>query len=369
MAADGERRFLDLAFDLAEAGWGAVHPNPLVGAVVVRDGAVVGRGAHRRFGGDHAEIEALRDAGDAARGADLYVTLEPCAHHGKTPPCCDAIAAAGIRRVVFAAADPTALAGGGAGRLAAAGIDVVGPLAPERARAQNAIFFHAAAARGPFLALKYALSLDARLSRTADAPTDITGDLARRDAHRLRAGYDALLVGRGTALADDPRLTVRGDVRPRRPPLRVVLDAGARLAPDSRLASTARDAPLRVYVGSDAPAERRSALERRGATVRQVGRGEDGLDVAAVLADLAGDGVASILCEGGGRLGASLLRRDVVERLHLYAAPLLLGESAVAAFPGGFPAMEGAAAPCWRRTAVRELGTDLRVDYDRLRER
>ncbi len=351
------------ALDLAEAGWGRVHPNPLVGAVVVRDGEVVGEGAHREFGEAHAEIEALRAAGEAAAGATLYVTLEPCAHHGKTPPCTDAVLSAGVRRLVYAAADASPEAAGGAARLAAQGVEVTGGVEAEAARVQNAAFFHALGGRGPWTVLKYALSVDGRLARRSGEPTRVTGDVARRDAHRLRAGFDAIIIGAGTAAVDDPLLTARGDVRPRVPPLRVVVDAEARLAPGSRLFRTVEEAPVRVYHAPDAAESRVATLRAAGIEARAVSRAEGGLDLAAVLEDLHAGGARAVLCEGGGRLGAALLAGDRVDRLITYVAPVLFGRGGVDAFDGPVP--DGAA---WRRTRVAVLGDDVRLDYDRRRE-
>ncbi len=360
-----QRRRLLEAITLAETGWGRVHPNPLVGAVVVRGGKVVGRGAHREFGGPHAEVEALRAAGEAARGATLYVTLEPCDHQGKTPPCTAAILEAGIARVVYGAEDPHPQASGGAARLRSAGVEVVGGVERDAVRSQNAMFFHAVEREGPWLALKYALSLDARLSRTGNAPTAVTGERALEDVHRLRAGFDAILVGIGTALVDDPLLTVRGPVAARRPPLRVVLDSRARLPVSSRLVRSSAEAPVRVYSSTHADRGRLDALRDAGVDVRSVLPDRRGtLSLDAVLDDLAGSKVVSILCEGGGTLGAALLRADRVARLYTYIAPVLFGEDAVAAFPGSYGPEHGAG---WRRCRVVPLGADLRVDYDRER--
>ncbi|MFP4623428.1 MAG: bifunctional diaminohydroxyphosphoribosylaminopyrimidine deaminase/5-amino-6-(5-phosphoribosylamino)uracil reductase RibD, partial [Gemmatimonadota bacterium] len=194
MAGTSDAEFMRRALTLAEAGWGRVHPNPLVGAVVVREGVVVGEGAHREFGGPHAEVEALRNAGDAARGSTLYVTLEPCAHHGKTPPCTTAILDHGVARVVYAAADPHPDAAGGGTRLAERGVEVVGGVEAEKARTQNALFLRPIETGRPFVALKYGLTLDARIARAPGERTAVTGPESRAAVHRLRAGFDAVLV-------------------------------------------------------------------------------------------------------------------------------------------------------------------------------
>lgn len=348
------------ALALAEHGWGRVQPNPLVGAIVERDGRVVGEGWHHEFGRSHAEVEALVAAGEAARGATLHVTLEPCSHHGKTPPCTDAIAAAGVARVVYGAADPTA-AGGGAERLRAAGVTVDGPVAEGAVRRQNAPFFRAAAGGPPWLALKYALSLDGRLSAEAGRPTAVTGALAGAEVHRLRAGFDAILVGSGTARADDPLLTARGEPRPRVPPIRVVADSGASLSPRSRLLATVAEAPVWVAAAEDAPPERIAALEERGARVLRLPRGGGGVAVAALLDALGERGVRSVLCEGGGLLGAGLLAADAVDRLYLLLAPVLLGDGGTPAFPAVTP-QRG-----WRRSELRPLGEDTLLAFERVR--
>ncbi len=354
MGAEDDRRFMRRAIALAEGGWGRVHPNPLVGAVLVKDGVVVGEGYHTAFGAPHAEIEALRAAGDDARGATAYMSLEPCAHHGKTPPCADALAEAGVARVVYAAEDPTAAAGG-ADRLRARGVAVEGGVERAAARRQNAPFFHVVEHARCWVALKYGLSLDARIARREGERTAVTGAEALADAYRLRAGFDALLVGSRTARIDDPLLTARGDVEPIRPPIRVVMDSHARLAPTARLLQTIDAAPVLVLTGKEAPPERRRALERAGAEVLEVPGATNGVDLGSALDVLWDRGIRTVLCEGGARLGTALLRAGVVQRLVLYYAPVLFGEAGVPAFPG---APEG---PVGRIVDVRSLGRDVRI--------
>jgi diaminohydroxyphosphoribosylaminopyrimidine deaminase / 5-amino-6-(5-phosphoribosylamino)uracil reductase len=343
---------------LAERGRGCVQPNPLVGAVVTdAAGYAVGEGWHAEYGGPHAELVALRAAGSAAAGGTLYVTLEPCAHHGRTPPCTDAILAAGIRRVVFAAADPNPVAAGGAALLRAAGVDVVGGVENDAARVQNRIFFHIHEQRRCYVALKLAITLDARLG-VAGERTRLTGDAANAATQRLRAGFDALLVGSATAHIDDPLLTVRG-VAVRVPPRRVVLDSDAGLRIDSTLLRTLDAAPAVVVCATDAPAARVAALRTAGAVVLQAARSESGLALDDVLARLWLDGVHSVLCEGGGRLAASLLRAGLVDRLHLLVAPLVLGDAGVPAFP--LP--DGCPPGRWRLEEVQRLGDDVALEY------
>ena len=360
MARDADSRFMAEAVALSHAGWGRVHPNPLVGAVVVRDGEVVGAGAHREFGGPHAEVEALKDAGERAAGGTLYVTLEPCAHHGKTPPCTDAILEHGIARVVYAVSDPHPDAGGGGARLREAGVEVEVGVEAERARAANALFLVPLEEDRPFLALKFGMSLDARIAARMGEQTRVTGPEAEAEVHRLRGGYDAILVGARTARIDDPSLTVRHAPEPRLPPVRVVADPHARLPLDGTLARTADQVPVVALVGPDAPDERADALREAGVAVEPVEAGPDGLDPGAMLERLWDRGVRTILCEGGGRLGAALLEAGRVDRLYIFVAPRVFGADGVPAFPGT-AAFEG------RRVDVRTVGGDALVIIDRRR--
>jgi diaminohydroxyphosphoribosylaminopyrimidine deaminase / 5-amino-6-(5-phosphoribosylamino)uracil reductase len=310
------------ALELAERGWGRVAPNPLVGAVLVRDGHTVGAGWHREYGEPHAEVEAIRAADGQARDATLYVTLEPCAHHGKTGPCTEAIIAAGIRRVVFAVSDPDPAAGGGADRLRAAGIDVLGGIEEDAARSLNRPFLRAHDPHGParpWIELKLALSLDGRVADSTGRSNWITGASARAEVHRLRAGADAIAVGIGTALADDPILTARGAVTPRIPPIRVVFDRSLRLPLHGRLVRSARDIPVWIICAPNPPNESRDRLLARGARIIESTDLNDG------VAALAADGIRSLFCEGGAHLASALLRNDLVDRLSLFYAPLFLG--------------------------------------------
>ena len=353
--SDPDRAFMRRAIDLAWRGWGRVAPNPLVGCVLVDDGGqVVGEGWHTEYGRPHAEVEALRAAGDAARGATAYVSLEPCSHHGKTPPCTDAVIAAGVRRVVFGGFDPNPRAAGGAEVLRAAGIEVLGGVEEAAVRDQNAAFFHAhgpLAAHRPFVALKLALSLDARIADRDGRSVWITGEEARAETHRLRAGHDAVAVGVGTALADDPLLTVRGAVAPRVPPVRVVFDRALRLAPGSRLVRTARDVPVWAVCEPEAPEVRRRPLEDAGVTIITASGLPDQLRA------LREAGVRSMFVEGGAVLASALLAADVVDWMHLFYAPVLIGPEGAAPFAGlANPPLADAVR--WRRVDSRTLGAD-----------
>jgi diaminohydroxyphosphoribosylaminopyrimidine deaminase/5-amino-6-(5-phosphoribosylamino)uracil reductase len=357
VASDHE--FMRRALGLAAAGWGRVHPNPLVGAVVVRNGRVVGEGWHTEFGEPHAEIMALGAAGERAKQATLYVTLEPCAHRGKTPPCTDAIVAAGIARVVYASPDPNEQARGGASVLAGHGIDVESGLLADEERRLNAAFHFAHEQRRPWVALKLAVSLDAKLAGEPGRRTDVTGPQAWDEVHRLRAGFDALLVGRGTVETDDPLLTVRGPVKPRVPPMRVVLDSHATMPLDARLITTLADARLTVLTGPHAERDRTRELERVGATIQSVPGSSQGIDLEKALSTLWQGGVRSILCEGGARVAAALIEADLVQRIYLFIAPVFFGEAGVPAFP------LQATTPHWTLCETRQLGADALLVLDR----
>lgn len=344
---------------LARRGWGRVAPNPMVGAVLVRDENVVGEGWHAEFGRAHAEVAALEAAGSRAEGATLYVTLEPCTHTGKTPPCTPAVIAAGVRRVVIGCRDPDPRAGGGVEALRRAGLEVtVGVEGPACARLL-AGYLWCRSGRAPFVALKLALSLDGALARERGRRTVITGPESDRWVQRLRAGFDAILVGRGTADVDDPRLTVRGETEPRQPPVRVVLDAGLSLSPAARVVATAADTPTWIVCGPEAPPERRSRLEETGVRVLEVPGGPAGVDTKAALGRLASEGVGTVLAEGGARVARSLLDGGSVQRLHLLYAPVLFGPGAPSGF-GGAVAEPGD----WSVVEREPLGEDIHLALD-----
>jgi diaminohydroxyphosphoribosylaminopyrimidine deaminase/5-amino-6-(5-phosphoribosylamino)uracil reductase len=323
--------FMRRALDLAKLGWGQTAPNPMVGAVVVRGGVVVGEGYHARYGGEHAEVAALRAAGPLARGASVYATLEPCSHYGKTPPCVDALIRAGVSRVVAAARDPNLEARGGAERLREAGIEVVVGVEEEAMRELNAPFFHAFRSDRPWIALKLAVSIDGAITDATRTAAWLTGPESRREVHRLRAGADAVAVGSGTALADDPQLTVRDVPAPRVPPRRVVFDSQLRLPLSSRLVRTARDVPTIVVATrrvAPANAPQAAALEAAGVRVLAA----DSLGDA--LRALRADGVRSMLVEGGARLAGSLIAEGAADRLIIFQAPVVLGPGSLSAFAG-----------------------------------
>ncbi len=316
-------RWMDVA--VAEGRKGRCSPNPRVGAVVVQNDEVVAVGYHERAGEPHAEVVALRSAGEAARGATLYCTLEPCNHHGRTPPCTDAILAAGIKRVVIGARDPNPhIPGKGMDRLKSEGIQVT-LLHEHRGSVELLAPWAKYITAGlPYVSLKLALSLDGRIATRTGASRWVTGEEARTKVHELRAERDAVAIGINTAIADDPRLTVR--YVPGINPLRVVFDTQLRLPPTSKLVTTAREVPTLVLSGLDAPAEAEAALRARGVEVIRVPRSSEGrVDMRAALQALAEQNVVSLLVEGGAELAGSLLALRAVDDLHAFVAPMLLG--------------------------------------------
>jgi diaminohydroxyphosphoribosylaminopyrimidine deaminase/5-amino-6-(5-phosphoribosylamino)uracil reductase len=330
------------ALALAERGWGHTAPNPMVGAVVVAGANIVGEGFHARYGDAHAEVNALREAGDRARGATMYVTLEPCNHFGKTPPCTDAIIAAGIKRAVVAVRDPSAIARGGAERLSGAGIQV--DLGVERASALelNAPFFNAHASDRPWVTLKLAVSADGAIADPTGVHRWITGPESRAFVHHLRANADAIAVGSGTVLADNPSLTVRDASPPRVAPRRIVFDRQLKTPVDSTLAETAHEVPTVIYtLGSDAPEASVRALESAGVKVDSTAT-----DLAGALRSVRNQGVRALLVEAGSRLTGSLLRESLVDRLIIFRSPLLLGSSAPRAFAAASPGFEASLEQC-----------------------
>ena len=341
------------ALELAERGRGLTSPNPLVGAVVVREGRIVGEGFHARAGGPHAEVEALAHAGAAARGATLYVTLEPCNHVGRTAPCVDAVLAAGVRRVVAAIADTNPrVRGGGAARLRAAGVEVSLGCGVDEARAQNRVFFTAVRELRPHVTLKCAMTLDGKIAAADGSARWITGEEARREAHRMRSHSDAVAVGIGTALADDPALDVRLGAPWPREPYRVVVDSAARLPVAARLIAAGTAGRAVVAVTDDAPADRVAALEARGATVLRCKARQARVDVEDLCTRLFALEVMALLVEGGGGLAAAFAEAGLVDRAAFFVAPKLLG---------------GAAAPTAIAGAGRPLADALVLDAVRVR--
>jgi diaminohydroxyphosphoribosylaminopyrimidine deaminase/5-amino-6-(5-phosphoribosylamino)uracil reductase len=318
-----DQTWMRAALGAAESGRGAVEPNPLVGAALVRDGRLLAIGAHERFGGPHAEVNALKAAGLEARGATLYVTLEPCSHFGKTPPCTDLILAAGVGRVVAAIADPfPQVNGSGLARLQSAGIPVETGTLAAAARAQNAPYLKRVITGLPYVTAKWAMTLDGKTAVGAGDSRWISGDESRRMAHKLRGRMDAIVVGIGTVENDDPLLTARPGGP--RSPVRIVLDSTCRLSVSSRLVETARDVPFVVAVTDRSSPERRSQLEARGCEVLTLS-GHDRVPIIPLLEELGRRGMTNVLVEGGGAVLGSFFDAGQIDALDIYIAPLLEG--------------------------------------------
>ncbi|OGF05483.1 MAG: riboflavin biosynthesis protein RibD [Candidatus Eisenbacteria bacterium RBG_16_71_46] len=327
---DDDSRFMRRALRLAERGRGRTHPNPMVGAVVARAGRVVGEGWHRAIGLDHAEVEALARAGARARGATMYVTLEPCAHTGRTPPCVEALERAGIARCVVALRDPHRIVNGrGIRSLRRAGIRVDVGVGADEARDLLGGYWLAHTRRRPRVTWKVAATLDGRIADRAGRSRWITGPEARAHGHRLRATADAVLIGSGTARADDPRLTARA-VGAARQPLRVVCDSALELPLTLRLFGAALARGTVVACGPSAPLRRRRALEARGVTVWPLPLRAGRVSPAALARRLAREGRYEVLLEGGATLGTAWLRAGLVDRVALFTAPRLLGADGLA---------------------------------------
>jgi diaminohydroxyphosphoribosylaminopyrimidine deaminase / 5-amino-6-(5-phosphoribosylamino)uracil reductase len=353
-----DRHMMALALRLAERG--RPSPNPHVGAVVARDGAVVATGYHHRAGAAHAEIDALDKLGGRAEGTTLYVTLEPCNHHGRTGPCAEAVIAAGVRRVVIGCEDRIPGHGGGAERLRAAGIDVTLGVRRAEAEALIADFSKHALRKLPFVTLKAAVTLDGRMAtRTGDSRW-ITGEPARRHAHRMRDRSDAIMVGVGTVLADDPALTVR-HVRGR-DPVRVVLDSTLLTPEQARVLGAGSSAPTWIFHARGADAGRYAALRRADAELIEVPRADAGLDLDAVMRELARRDVVRLLVEGGPTLHGALLDRGLVDHVAVFVAPRLLNDAGALPLSIGRPRARMLDALSLQHPRVRKLGDDVLIE-------
>lgn len=346
---------------LAEAGrgLGAVEPNPMVGAVVVREGREVAVGHHERFGGPHAEVVALTRAGEASRGATLYVTLEPCCHHGKTPPCTDAILAAGIARVVAAVGDPfPKVAGGGLAALRAAGLRVEVGCEADAARERNAPYWKRLTVRRPYVTAKWAMTLDGKTAAVSGDSKWISSQGSRRRVHDLRGRMDAIVVGIGTVDADDPMLTARPPGP--RCPVRIVLDGSARLPIDSALVRTATEAPVLVATDGRAPADRRDRLAAAGCEVLTL-PGMGPVPIIPLLDELGRRGMTNVLIEGGGRVLGSFLDQGEVDAAEVFIAPILEGGDHPRTPARGAGHALIRQAPRLEDVAIERIGDDVHV--------
>ncbi len=364
---EADQRFMQLALTLGRRGLGRTWPNPAVGAVVVKDGVIVGRGWTQPGGRPHAEPEALRRAGEAARGATLYVTLEPCSHFGRSPPCADAVIAAGISRVVAAIEDPNPLvAGQGHAKLRAAGITVDVGLCAAEAAHDHAGHFRRVRDKRPHVILKLAVSSDEKIAAGGHKPVAITGEAARTRVHLLRAQCDAILVGIGTVLADDPLLTCRLPGMAARSPVRVVLDRALRSPGDSKLVHSARQTPLWVVASELADAPAATKLGAAGAQViRIVPTDAPGLDLPPVLHALSERGITRLFVEGGSRVASSFVAAGLADEIWLLRGPNAIGADGIAAL-NALPLTAITQSPAFRVRASESLGQDILTVYERV---
>ena len=362
-AVAADRRFMELALSLGRRGLGRTWPNPAVGAVIVKDGEIVGRGWTQPGGRPHAEVEALRRAGAMARRATLYVTLEPCSHHGKSPPCADAVIASGIARVVSAMEDPNPeVAGRGHARLRSAGIGVDVGIEVATARRDHAGHIRRMRDGRPHVTLKLAISADGKAAGAGRQRVAISGNAVRDRVHLMRARSDAIMIGVGTALADDPVLTCRLPGMAKMSPTRVVLDAGLRLPIQSWLVATAGETPLWIIGGEGAPAASETAARQCGVEVLRVAEKQGRLDLRAVLSLLAKRGITRLMIEGGPTVASALIEADLVDEAIFFHSPLVIGQE-------GLLALEPRPVQLLRqhleRVSSEPVGPDRQETYER----
>ena len=352
--------YMGLAVELAQRGTGWTSPNPLVGAVLVKDGAIIGQGWHRKYGGLHAEREALADCRESPAGATLYVTLEPCCHQGRQPPCTQAILDAGIARVVVGSGDPNPLvAGKGLEILRAHGVQVEAGVCREACDALNPVFFHYIQTRRPYVVLKYAMTLDGKIATRTGASQWITGEAARRRVHRDRHRYRAILAGVGTVLADDPLLTCR--MEGGRNPIRVICDTRLRTPLDSRIVRTAKEVPT-ILATACRDEARRAPYEAAGCRVWVLPEQDGHVDLAALMERLGAESIDSVLLEGGGALNWSALEQGLVQKVQAYIAPKLFGGGAAKSPVEGLGVETPAQAFHLKHITVTPLGDDFLLE-------
>ncbi len=354
------------AIGLARRALGTTWPNPAVGCLIVQNGAIVGQGITAPGGRPHAETQALAMAGEAARGATAYVTLEPCSHHGQTAPCANALIEAGVARVAIALLDPDPrVNGAGIAALREAGIEVSEDVLPDEARPGLAGFITRVTQNRPMVTLKLATTLDGRIATSAGDSQWITGTPARKSAHALRGRHDAIMVGVGTVLADDPDLTCRIEGYTPRPAPRIIADSHLRTPLTARIVATARETPTWLLHRAGADPARILALQEAGVICLEISADDMGIDPHAALAPLAEAGLTSILLEGGGRLAAAMLRAGVIDRLALYQAPAIIGGDGIPAVAAmGTTLIE--AMPRFARVAETQVGDDLLAEFCRI---
>ncbi len=365
-ATPADLRFMRLALREARKGLGRTSPNPCVGAVVVQGDTVISRGYHKKAGTPHAEIHALHKAGEQARGATIYITLEPCNHTGRTPPCSHAVAAAGIKRVVVGMEDPNPLVRGSGSRyLQEQGVEVVSGVLEEECREVNLPFIKHITSGLPFVVMKAGISLDGKISYQQGQPGWMTGESSSRKVHGLRNSLDAILVGRETIVIDNPSLTTRLPGKHGRDPVRVILDSRLQLSLESKIFHLDSPAPTILFCSQSADEEKKARLRAmENVLVHTVECDQDGgLDLAAVLADLGKMGICSLLVEGGASVHGSFLKKGLVDRVFLFMAPLFAGSSGTP-LVSGFPVEDRAQALSLKNVLYRRCGNDLLVQGD-----
>jgi len=359
---DDEKRYMQRAIELAERGRGFTSPNPLVGAVIVKNGTIIGEGFHAICGGRHAEREALANCAESPRGATLYVTLEPCCHFGRTPPCTDAIIEAGISRVVIGSRDPNPkVSGKGAVILYSHGIKVDRDFLREECDALNPIFFHYITKKRPFVALKYAMTIDGKIATVSGASKWITGEEARAHVHTLRHRYRGILAGIGTVLADDPLLNCRMDGG--RSPVRIICDSHLRLPLGSQICKTA-DKYETIVAHVDGVSRKAEALKKRGIRLLQIPEQNRHVSLPLLMKRLAELEIDSVLAEGGGNINYSLLADGLAQKAYVYVAPKIFGGATAKTPVGGKGVYLPEDAFRLKQTALQAFGQDILLEFD-----
>ena len=361
-----DKEFMKRALELAEKGVGHTAPNPMVGAVIVKDGRIIGEGYHERCGSLHAERNALKHCTESPEGATIYVTLEPCCHHGKQPPCVDALIEAGIGKVVVGSPDPNPLvAGKGIRILREHGIEVVEGVLREECDALNEVFLHYITTHRPFVAAKYAMSLDGKIAAYTGASRWISGEASRRHAHILRNRYAAILVGVGTVLADDPMLNCR--IEGGKDPVRVICDSGLRTPADSRVVATAGEIPTILATCVEDP-DRQAPYLEKGCQVLCCSEKSGHVDLEDLLEKLGRQEIDSVLVEGGSRIHWSMMEAGLVQRVYTYIAPKVIGGREAPSPVGGRGFPEPDLGPPLKIREIRRIGEDILVESEVIRD-
>ncbi len=354
--------YMKTALELAEKGKGWTSPNPMVGAVIVKDGEIAGRGWHEKAGGPHAEVNAIADAAGRTRGATMYVTLEPCNHQGQTPPCTEAILEAKISRVVCAMEDPNPdVAGGGSAYLASKGIEVQTGVCENEARRLNEFFIKFVNTRRPFVILKSAATLDGKIAAKSGDSRWVTGPEAREHVHLLRHWVDAILVGVNTVKSDDPSLTARLENRSTKDPVRVILDTRLSFPEDARMLTQESSARTVIATGGRIDPEKARRLENTGARVLRLPAEDSGVDLLPLTEELGKMGITSLLVEGGSRVSGSFLMAGLVDKICFFYAPKLLGGDGIPVCSGPGPEMMDSAIPV-ADINIKYFGNDILVE-------